>query len=125
MDSPSRPGRVWTVGEAKERLPEILHLAETEGPQHIVAKRTFVVSPVSTIPNELSEKVEVFDMKDTAKLLQMDAAHNPALADYWRDESDDDLIATANRGDIHRIIGSLSGGDRARTRQLVKDVISL
>ena len=40
----AEPGRVWTVAEAKARLPEILRLAETEGPQRIGARKRFVVS---------------------------------------------------------------------------------
>lgn len=43
--SSSKPHRVWTVAEAKARLSEILRLAETEGPQHIGARRSFVVVP--------------------------------------------------------------------------------
>ena len=40
-----KPHRIWTVAEAKARLSEILRLAETEGPQHIGARRPFVVVP--------------------------------------------------------------------------------
>ena len=40
--------RVWTVAEAKGRLSEILRLAETEGPQHIGVRRSFVVVPSAT-----------------------------------------------------------------------------
>lgn len=40
--------RVWTVAEAKGRLSEILRLAETEGPQHIGVRRSFVVVPAAT-----------------------------------------------------------------------------
>jgi prevent-host-death family protein len=43
--SSSKPHRVWTVAEAKAHLSEILRLAETEGPQHIGARRSFVVVP--------------------------------------------------------------------------------
>lgn len=43
----SQSRRVWTVAEAKARLSEILRLAETEGPQRIGARRTFVVVPAS------------------------------------------------------------------------------
>ena len=39
--------RVWTVAEAKSRLSEILRLAETEGPQHIGVRRSFVVVPAA------------------------------------------------------------------------------
>ena len=42
------PARVWTVAEAKARLSEILRLAETEGPQHIGVRRSFVVVPTAT-----------------------------------------------------------------------------
>ena len=41
----SQPGRVWTVAEAKARLSEILRLAETEGPQRIGKRSSFVVVP--------------------------------------------------------------------------------
>ena len=41
----SKPHRTWTVAEAKARLSEILRLAEAEGPQHIGARKSFVVVP--------------------------------------------------------------------------------
>ena len=44
----SGAGRIWTVAEAKGRLSEILRLAETEGPQHIGVRRSFVVVPATT-----------------------------------------------------------------------------
>ena len=37
--------RVWTVAEAKARLSEVLRLAESEGPQRIGMRKTFVVVP--------------------------------------------------------------------------------
>ena len=37
--------RVWRVAEAKARLPEILRLAEEEGPQRIGRRKPFVVVP--------------------------------------------------------------------------------
>lgn len=37
--------RIWTVDEAKARLPELLRLAETEGPQVIGARKPFIVQP--------------------------------------------------------------------------------
>ena len=43
----SEPGRVWTVAEAKAKLSEILRLAETEGPQRIGARKSFIVVPES------------------------------------------------------------------------------
>ena len=33
-DPHSKPGRIWTVAEAKARLSEVLRLSEEEGPQH-------------------------------------------------------------------------------------------
>ena len=38
--------RVWTVADAQANLPEVLRLAESEGPQYIGADKTFVVTPV-------------------------------------------------------------------------------
>ena len=38
--------RVWTVADAQANLPEVLRLAETDGPQYIGAGQTFVVAPV-------------------------------------------------------------------------------
>lgn len=43
----SQSGRVWTVAEAKAKLSEILRLTETEGPQRIGARKTFVVVQAS------------------------------------------------------------------------------
>ncbi len=40
-----RTKRVWTVAEAKAKLSEILKLAETEGPQYIGIKKSFVLVP--------------------------------------------------------------------------------
>ena len=37
--------RVWTVAEAKAKLSEILRLAETEGPQRIGVRRSFILAP--------------------------------------------------------------------------------
>ena len=37
--------RVWTVADAQANLPEVLRLAEAEGPQYIEAAGTFVVTP--------------------------------------------------------------------------------
>ena len=39
--------RVWRVAEAKARLSEILRLADTEGPQRIGARRTYIVVPAA------------------------------------------------------------------------------
>ena len=37
--------RVWTIAEAKARLSEILRLTESEGPQRIGIRKSFVVVP--------------------------------------------------------------------------------
>ena len=39
------PHRVWTIAETKARLSEILRLAESEGPQRIGTRKSFVVVP--------------------------------------------------------------------------------
>ena len=39
----SKPHRTWTVAKSKSRVSEILRLAETEGPQHLGARKSFVV----------------------------------------------------------------------------------
>ena len=41
----AQSNRVWTVVEAKSKLSEILRLAETEGPQCIGVRKSFVVVP--------------------------------------------------------------------------------
>ncbi len=41
----SKPQHGWTVAEAKARLSEILRLAESEGPQRIGRRKSFVVVP--------------------------------------------------------------------------------
>lgn len=43
----TRSHRVWTITEAKARLSEILRLAESEGPQRIGTRKSFVVVPAS------------------------------------------------------------------------------
>ena len=43
LDSKSQ--RIWTVAEAKARLPEILRLSEEEGPQLIGTQKKYVVVP--------------------------------------------------------------------------------
>ena len=92
-NQPSNHSRAWTVIEAKDRLPEILHLAETEGPQRIVGQRTFILATAEIDPRTSTESAEPFETAEAAELLRMDAAHNPVLADYWGDDADDDLIA--------------------------------
>ena len=39
----SKTKRVWTVAEAKAKLSEILRLAETEGPQRIGVRKSFIL----------------------------------------------------------------------------------
>ena len=46
MQNP-KPPRIWTVAEAKARLSEILRLSETEGPQRIGARKSFIVVPAN------------------------------------------------------------------------------
>ena len=41
----SKSQRVWTVAEAKAKLSEILSLAETEGPQRIGVRKSFILIP--------------------------------------------------------------------------------
>ena len=41
----SKSQHVWTVAEAKAKLSEILRLAETEGPQRIGIRKSFVLVP--------------------------------------------------------------------------------
>lgn len=44
--------RMWTVADAQARLPELLRLAEAEGPQYIGAGNTFVVTPADPEPDQ-------------------------------------------------------------------------
>ncbi len=41
----SKTKRIGTVAEAKAKLPEILRLAETEGPQRIGVRKSFILVP--------------------------------------------------------------------------------
>ena len=47
-----KPKQVWTVAAAQANLPEVLRLAESEGPQYIGTGKTFVVSPVEATPDQ-------------------------------------------------------------------------
>ena len=47
-----KPKQVWTVADAQANLPEVLRLAESEGPQYIGTGKTFVVSPVEATPDQ-------------------------------------------------------------------------
>ena len=44
----SEPRRVWTVAEAKAKLSEVLRLAESEGPQRIGTRKSFIVVPAAS-----------------------------------------------------------------------------
>ena len=41
----SKTKHVWTIAEAKAKLSEILRLAETEGPQRIGVRKSFILVP--------------------------------------------------------------------------------
>ena len=41
----SKSNRVWSITDAQANLPEVLRLADSEGPQYIGAGQTFVVAP--------------------------------------------------------------------------------
>ena len=53
----SQSGRVWTVSEAKAKLSEILRLAETEGPQRIGARKTFVVVQAAAWEDKVAPRI--------------------------------------------------------------------
>ena len=44
--------RVWSVEEARENLPEILRLAEEDGPQRIGDSKIFTLAPEPEQPSE-------------------------------------------------------------------------
>lgn len=44
-------------------------------------------------PEASPEEVELFTEEEMAQLMILDEVHSPVLADYWRNDSDDDLIA--------------------------------
>ncbi len=48
--------RTWTVAEAKARLSEILRLSETEGPQRIGARKSFIVVPADVWSDKEKER---------------------------------------------------------------------
>ena len=52
----SKPQRVWTIVEAKARLSEILRLSETEGPQRIGARKSFIVAPAHVWEEKESQR---------------------------------------------------------------------
>ena len=53
----TKPGRVWTVAEAKAKLSEVLRLAESEGPQRIGARKAFIVVPESVWKERSPERM--------------------------------------------------------------------
>ena len=46
-DRTPKPGRIWTVAEARARLSEVLRLSVEEGPQRIGKRRSYVVVPAA------------------------------------------------------------------------------
>ena len=48
--------RVWTIAETKARLSEILRLAESEGPQRIGTRKSFIVVPAHVWDEKLSPR---------------------------------------------------------------------
>ena len=66
-----KPGRVWTVAEAKVRLSEILRLSIDEGPQRIGVRRGYVVVPEhvwkATIRHRASRSAVVVDRHHAAR----------------------------------------------------------
>lgn len=54
--STSKGQHVWTVAEAKAKLSEILRLAETEGPQCIGVRRSFILVPSDLWQSKESSK---------------------------------------------------------------------
>ena len=50
------PRRVWTVAEAKTHLSEVLRLAQSEGPQRIGIRRSFVVVPADEWDNRANPR---------------------------------------------------------------------
>ena len=53
----SKPRRVWSVAEARENLPEILRLAEEDGPQRIGDTKIFTLAPEPEQPSEKSDRI--------------------------------------------------------------------
>ena len=53
----SPPRRVWTIEEAIENLPEILRLAEEDGPQRIGDTKIFTLAPESEQPSEKPDRI--------------------------------------------------------------------
>ena len=49
--------RVWTVAGAQANLPEVLRLAEAEGPQYIGAGKTFVVATIEPEQEEAEPRM--------------------------------------------------------------------
>lgn len=44
-------------------------------------------------PSPESEEIVLFSEEEMAQLMILDEVHSPVLAEYWRNDSDDDLIA--------------------------------
>ncbi len=56
-------------------------------------RRAEAPSPVKPTPTASSERVDPFTEEEMGDLMRLDAAHNPVLADYWRNDSDDHLTS--------------------------------
>lgn len=52
----SKTKHVWTIAEAKAKLSEILRLAETEGPQCIGVRKSFILIPAKLWQDKESPK---------------------------------------------------------------------
>ena len=52
-----KPKQVWSVANAQANLPEVLRLAEMEGPQYIEAAGTFVVASAEPEASQDGERM--------------------------------------------------------------------
>ena len=50
---------------------------------------------VALVPYARAEEIGLMDPIEASGLLEMDARHNPLLADLWRDDVNDDLVGDA------------------------------
>ena len=69
----SKPRRVWTIAEARENLPEILRLAEEDGPQRIGDTKIFTLTP------ELKQRSEKTPRKSLGQWLVENAPRGTNL----------------------------------------------
>ena len=72
-------------------------LAAVNGPRGALKKehRRKAEEPtrVKPTPTASPEQVDPFTEEEMGDLMRLDAAHNPVLADYWRNDSDDHLTS--------------------------------